>query len=74
MLAQKQPSADVFDPIEAALAYHNGDVRATITTLLADCRHLREQLVIAASCVSKGLTRGWTPEFERPDCEGDRCL
>lgn len=65
MLAQKQPSADDFDPIDAALAYHNGDVRATISTLLADCGHLREQLVIATGCISKGLTCGWTPELER---------
>lgn len=65
MLAQKQPSADVFDPVDAALAYHNDDVRATISTLLADCGHLREQLVIAKGCISKGLTRGWTPELER---------
>ncbi|KQV36330.1 dehydrogenase [Rhizobium sp. Root1204] len=65
MLAQKQPSADVSDPIEAALAYHNGDVRATISTLLADCGHLRDQLSVATGCISKGLTRGWTPELER---------
>lgn len=65
MLAPKQPSADVFDPIDAVLAYHDGDVRATISTLLADCGHLREQLVIATGCISKGLTRGWTPSLER---------
>lgn len=65
MLAQKQPAADITDPIDAALAYHDGDVRATISTLLADCGHLREQLMIATGCISKGLTRGWTPEPER---------
>lgn len=67
MLAQKQPSADVFDPVDAALAYHDGDVRATISTLLADCGHVREQLLIATGCISKGLTRGWTPLLQRPD-------
>lgn len=66
MLAQKQPSADVLDPVEAALTYHNGDVRATISTLLADCGHLREQLMMATGCISKGLTRGWSPQLERP--------
>ncbi|CAN7384806.1 hypothetical protein LJR255_002344 [Pararhizobium sp. LjRoot255] len=39
------------DEIAAALAFHDGDVRATIGTLIEDCRHLR--------------TRGWTPSFER---------
>lgn len=67
MLAQKQPSTDPFDPIDAALAYHDGDVRATIATLLADCGHLREQVLTAKACISRGLTRGWTPELERPD-------
>lgn len=41
MLAQKQPTPDVVDPVDAALAYHDGNVRATISTLLADCKHLR---------------------------------
>ncbi len=67
MLAQKEPSTDEFDPIDAALAYHDGDVRATIATLLADCGHLREQLGIAKGCISRGLTRGWTPVLERQD-------
>lgn len=67
MLAQKQPSTDTFNLIDEALAYHDGDVRATIATLIADCAHLREQLAIAKACMSKGLTRGWSPELERPD-------
>ncbi|WP_025595867.1 hypothetical protein [Agrobacterium tumefaciens] len=64
MLAQK-PHQILLDPIDQALAYHDGDVRATISTLLADCRYLRQQLVLAKGCISKGLTRGWSPELER---------
>ncbi|OOG62012.1 hypothetical protein B0E45_31910 [Sinorhizobium sp. A49] len=36
------------DDFAAALAWHDGDAEATIRTLLADCRHLREQLALAA--------------------------
>ncbi|CUX66859.1 MULTISPECIES: hypothetical protein [Agrobacterium] len=64
MLAQK-PNQTLLDPIDQALAYHNGDVRATISTLLADCGYLRQQLVLAKACISKGLTRGWSPDLER---------
>jgi excisionase family DNA binding protein len=41
--------------------------RATIATLLADCAHLRELVVIATGCISKELTRGWTHELQRQD-------
>lgn len=53
------------DEVAAALAFHNGDVRATIGTLIGDCRHLREQLALARIGMSIGYTRGWTPSFER---------
>lgn len=65
MLAKKPLETDMLDPIDEALAYHDGDVRATISTLLADCGHLREQLLMAKACISHGLTRGWTPGLER---------
>jgi hypothetical protein len=52
--------------VDAALAWHDGDPRATIETLLADCGHLRVQLAAARNCISRGLTRGWLPEAERP--------
>lgn len=45
----------------AALAWHNGDAEATIRTLLADCKHLREQLALAEISLSLGFTRGWRP-------------
>jgi hypothetical protein len=53
------------DEIESALAWHNGDARATIATLLDDCRHLRQQLVLASATMSKGMARGWVPKFDR---------
>lgn len=53
------------EPVDQALAWHNGDPRATITTLLADCGHLREQLAITDRAVSRGFTRGWKPSPDR---------
>lgn len=52
--------------IEAALAWHVDDSRATIATLLKDIRYLRQQLVLAEGAMSRGMTRGWVPGFERP--------
>ncbi|WP_457586114.1 hypothetical protein [Ensifer canadensis] len=49
------------DDFAAALAWHDGDAEATIRTLLADCRHLREQLALAEISMSLGFTRGWRP-------------
>lgn len=57
------------DEIAAALARHDGDVRATIGGLLADIRHLREQLAITQIGMSIGFTRGWQPSFERQAVE-----
>lgn len=51
------------DEVAAALARHNG-AEATIRTLLADCRHLREQVALAEISMSLGYTRGWRPERE----------
>ncbi len=55
------------DEIAAALSFHDGDVRATIGTLLADIKFLKEQLAITQIGMSIGFTRGWQPSFER-DC------
>lgn len=51
--------------VDLALAWHDGDARATITTLLADCEHLRRQVEIADRALSRGFTRGWRPTLER---------
>ncbi|OWV91563.1 hypothetical protein ATY78_15635 [Rhizobium sp. R635] len=51
--------------VDAVVAFHDGNVRAAITTLLLDCRHLRLQLALTEGAMSRGMTRGWTPAFER---------
>ena len=51
--------------IDEAIAWHEGDMRATIATLIEDCQYLREQLDVARHCMSHGLTRGWKPGLER---------
>ncbi|WP_431323281.1 hypothetical protein [Rhizobium sp. YTU87027] len=56
---------DVDFEVQAALAWHDDDVNATIATLLEDIRHLRHQLALAEGVMSRGMTRGWKPAFER---------
>lgn len=51
--------------VEAALAFHDDDARATVATLLADIKHLRMQLALAEGAMSRGMTRGWKPQFDR---------
>jgi hypothetical protein len=51
--------------IDEALAWHDGDARATIATLIADCGHLREQLALSDRAMSRGFTRGWKPTPDR---------
>jgi hypothetical protein len=59
----KQINADF--EVEAALAFHDEDPKATIATLLADIKHLRTQLALAEVAMSRGMTRGWKPSFDR---------
>jgi len=56
---------DIEYEVEAALAFHDEDAKATIAALLADNHHLRQQLALTESAVSRGLVRGWTPKYER---------
>lgn len=58
---------DPIDEVEVALAWHGGDARAAIATLLDDCRHLRLQLVLTEAAISRGFTRGWKPSPERTE-------
>jgi hypothetical protein len=51
--------------IEAVLAWHDDNVRAAIGTLLDDIRHLRRQLALAEGAMSRGMTRGWRPDYDR---------
>jgi len=68
MHAERQAS-ETFpeDPVDAALAWHQGDPRATIATLIEDCRHLRQQLALTEGAMSRGMTRGWRPSFDRSE-------
>ena len=56
---------DEGDNVRAALAWHDGDAEATITTLLADCAHLRRQLALTQAAMSRGFVRGWEPVVQR---------
>jgi hypothetical protein len=56
---------DVDFEVEAALAWHDDDVKATIATLIEDIRHLRQQLALTEGAMSRGMTRGWAPAFHR---------
>lgn len=55
------------DEVAVALSFHDGDVRATVRTLLNDCKYLREQLALAQICMSTGFARGWVPCPDRED-------
>lgn len=59
----RQPETQ--NEIDDALAWHGGDARAAVATLLADCAYLRWQLDLAGRAVSHGYTRGWRPNSER---------
>jgi hypothetical protein len=54
---------DIDDEVEAALAFHDDDTKATIATLLADNHHLRLQLALAQSAISRGFGPRLAPEF-----------
>lgn len=63
MSAMKQGSLEM-SPVDQAIEWHEGDLRATIATLIEDCRLMRERLYTAERCMSRGLTRGWKPSDE----------
>ncbi|WP_018860129.1 hypothetical protein [Rhizobium sp. 42MFCr.1] len=62
---QPMTKEDVDFEVQAALAWHDDDVKATIATLLEDISHLRQQLALTEGAMSRGMTRGWSPAFER---------
>ncbi|MDR6587441.1 hypothetical protein [Agrobacterium tumefaciens] len=49
----------------SVLTAHDGDALAAIRNLLADADFLRDQLWIASNLMSKGIARGWKPQYER---------
>jgi len=64
---QIEDNGEATDEITAAVAWHDGDAQATIRTLLADCKHLREQLALAEISMSLGFARGWRPSSDRAE-------
>lgn len=62
---QPATKEDIDYEVEAALAFHDDDAKATIATLLADIRHLRLQLALTESAISRGMVRGWSPKYDR---------
>ncbi|MDH0613416.1 MULTISPECIES: dehydrogenase [unclassified Agrobacterium] len=59
---RREPEAD---PVDHIIAWHDGDSRAAIETLMEDIQHLRMQLALATAAMGTGFTRGWKPEAER---------
>lgn len=53
------------DLAESVLTAHGGDALAAIRSLLEDADFLRDQLYIASSLMSRGISRGWRPKYER---------
>lgn len=53
------------DPVDHIIAWHDGDSRAAIETLMEDILHLRMQLGLATAAMGRGFTRGWMPEVDR---------
>lgn len=49
------------DEIELVMAYHKGDVRAAIATLLRDRDFLIKEIEYASLAMSMGFARGWKP-------------
>ncbi|NEJ73764.1 hypothetical protein GR197_25025 [Rhizobium phaseoli] len=63
---REQPIGEaVEDEREEVIAYHGGDERAAVGTLLEDIRHLRRQLVLTEGAMGRGISRGWRPSYER---------
>jgi len=57
----KPIESQVHDEAAHLIAWHDGDAKAAIRTLLKDCRHLHEQLRLATNAMGSGYTRGWKP-------------
>lgn len=53
------------DLAESVLKAAGGDALAAIRSLLDDADFLRDQLFIASNLMSRGISRGWKPKYER---------
>ncbi|MFC7067370.1 hypothetical protein [Brucella rhizosphaerae] len=49
------------DEIELVLAYHKGDIRSAIESLLKDRDFLIKEIKYASLAMSMGFSRGWKP-------------
>lgn len=58
-------STTEIDLAMSVLTAHGGDALAAIRQLLEDADFLRDQLWIASNLMSKGMSRGWRPQYER---------
>lgn len=56
---------DIDFQVEAALAFHDEDAKATIATLLCDIRALRTQLELTKAAMSRNMSRGSLPNVDR---------
>jgi hypothetical protein len=59
------PASIEVDLAASVLAAHQGDALSAIRNLLADADFLRNQLYIASKVMSRGMARGWRPQYER---------
>ena len=63
---------NIEEEIDEALAYHGGDVRATIAALIADREFLAKELSFASIAMSYGFARGWQPSAPMPGYRKDK--
>ncbi|MBX4926202.1 hypothetical protein HJA98_10145 [Rhizobium binae] len=63
--AEKLAEEALSGEVDAVVAFHDGDIRAAITTLLLDCHHLRLQLALSDKGMSRGVTEP-TTDVEGP--------
>ncbi len=64
---RSKPREPEADPVDHIIAWHDGDSRAAIETLMEDIQHLRMQLALATAAMGRGFTRGWQPNEDRDD-------
>lgn len=67
-IAPEETGTQSPEPVDLAVSVlkaHGGDAVAAIRELLADADFLRNQLWIASNLMSKGISRGWKPKYER---------
>lgn len=58
-------SPESVDLAVSVLKAAGGDPLVAIRSLLEDADFLRDQLFIASNLMSKGISRGWRPQYER---------